>query len=266
MYINGRNAIIEALRAGVGVEKVFIMFGQEGEPINRIRAEAKRAGVPCVTIDRKRFGELERTAGLGARSQGVVAVVSQVEYTDIELLVQKLYEEGATPLVAALDGITDPHNVGAIIRSAECAGLHGLLIGKRDSSGVNDVVMKTSAGAAKHLPIARASNIGDVLLGLQQEGVAVVGLDERGDMSYTEYDFTHPTAIVIGSEGAGLSARIRKLCDTLLSIPMHGKVSSLNASVAAGIVFFEARRQRGAEEGSAGDRVHEEPPPKESEA
>jgi 23S rRNA (guanosine2251-2'-O)-methyltransferase len=244
MYINGRNAIVEALRSGEGVEKVFIMFGQEGEPINRIRAEAKRAGVPCVTIDRRRFSELEKTAGLGARSQGVVALVSEVEYADIEQLVQDVYGRGEIPLVAALDAITDPHNVGAIIRSAECAGLHGLLMGKRDSSGITDVVMKTSAGAARHLPIARVSNIGDILLGLQQEGLAVVGLDERGTVSYSEYDFTQPTAIVIGSEGSGLSARTRKLCDTLLSIPMHGKVTSLNASVAAGVVFFEANRQR----------------------
>jgi 23S rRNA (guanosine2251-2'-O)-methyltransferase len=262
MYINGRNAIIEALRAGEGVEKVFIMFGQEGEPINRIRAEAKRAGVPCVTIDRRRFAELERSAELGARSQGVVALVSEIEYTDIEALVGDLYLRSETPLVAALDGITDPHNVGAIIRSAECAGMHALMLGKRDSSSITDVVMKTSAGAAKHLPIARVSNIGDVLLGLQQEGLAIVGLDERGTMSYTEYDFTHPTAIVIGSEGAGLSSRTRKLCDTLLSIPMHGKVASLNASVAAGIVFFEASRQRSlatqSRQGAEADHPHNE--------
>jgi 23S rRNA (guanosine2251-2'-O)-methyltransferase len=245
MYINGRNAVIEALRSGEGVQKVFLMYGIEGEPVNRIRVEAKRSGVPCVTIDRRRFGELERTAGLGARSQGVIALLDEIVYADIEQLVQDIYEGGGTPLVTALDGITDPHNVGAIIRSAECAGFDGLLIGKHDSSGITDVVMKTSAGAASHLPIDRASNIGDILLGLQQGGLAIVGLDERGDMTYTEYDFTKPTAIVIGSEGKGMSSRIRKLCDHRLSIPMLGSISSLNASVAAGVVFFEARRQRG---------------------
>ncbi|MEO5929392.1 MAG: 23S rRNA (guanosine(2251)-2'-O)-methyltransferase RlmB [Candidatus Kapaibacterium sp.] len=248
MYINGRNAIIESLRSGEGVEKVFIMFGMEGEPINRIKSEAKRAGVPCATIDRRRFSELERAAGLGGRSQGVIAVASEVEYVDIEQLAQDIYGKGSVPLMAALDAVTDPHNVGAIIRSAECAGIDGLLIGKRDSSGITDVVMKTSSGAAKHLPIARASNIGDILLGLQQEGIAIVGLDERGGTPYLEYDFTRPTAIVIGSEGAGLSSRVRKMCDTLLSIPMAGSVASLNASVAAGVVFFEARRQRGTKE------------------
>ncbi len=246
MYINGRNAVMEALRAGQGVEKVFIMYGLEGDAVNRLRAEAKRAGVPCTTVDRNRFAELERAAGFGARSQGVIAAVSEIDYADIEGLVLEVYEHGGTPLVGVLDAITDPHNVGAIIRSAECAGLDGVLLGKRDSSGITDVVMKTSAGAARHLPIARASNIGDVLIGLKQEGLAVVGLDEKGDMSYTEYDFTKPTAIVVGSEGAGISSRVRKLCDVRLSIPMAGNIGSLNASVAAGIVFFEARRQRGA--------------------
>jgi len=245
MYINGRNAVLEALRAGSGVEKVFIMFGTEQEGVNRVRAEAKRAGVPCTTIDRRRFAELERTAGLGTRSQGVIAVTSEVDYADIEQLVLDVYERGATPLVAVLDGITDPHNVGAIIRSAECAGLDGMLIGRRDSSGITDVVMKTSAGAARHLPIGRASNIGDVLIGLKQEGLSVAGLDERGDMIYTAYDFSIPTAIVVGSEGSGISRRVGKLCDVRLSIPVAGRIDSLNASVAAGIVFFEARRQRG---------------------
>ncbi len=244
LYISGRNAVLEALRAGEGVEKVFIMFGQEGEPINRVRSEAKRAGVPCVVIDRRRFAEMERAGGVTVRAQGVLALASAVAYADIEQVIEDVYAQGGTPLVGVLDAITDPHNVGAIIRSAECAGLHGVLMGKRDSSGITDVVMKTSAGAARHLPIAREANIGDVLLGLKQEGITLIGLDERGTMRHTEYDFSVPTAIVIGSEGAGLSARIRKMCDMLVSIPMSGKIASLNASVAAGIVFFEARRQR----------------------
>ena len=244
MYINGRNAVIEALRSGEGVEKVFLQYGLEGEPVSKIRAEAKRAGVPCVTVDRQRFNEMERAAGVASRSQGVLALASEIEYVDIELLVDGLFQQGQSPLVTALDSITDPHNVGAIIRSAECAGLDALLMGKRDSSGITDVVTKTSAGATTHLPIARVSNIGDVLLGLQQAGVAIIGLDERGETPFTDYDFTAPTAIIIGSEGKGLSPRVRKLCDTLISIPMQGKVASLNASVAAGVVFFEAVRQR----------------------
>jgi 23S rRNA (guanosine2251-2'-O)-methyltransferase len=255
--------VIEALRKGEGVEKIFLLYGLEGEPVDRIRIESKRAGVPCVTVDRKRFGELERSAGLSTRSQGVIASVSEIEYADLDLIIEQAFLDGRMPLVAALDGITDPHNVGAIIRSAECAGFDGLLIGKHDSSGITDVVMKTSAGAARHLPIARVSNIGDILLGVQQGGVEVVGLDESGKTGYVDYDFTKPTAIVIGSEGKGLSPRIRKLCNTLLSIPMRGQISSLNASVAAGVVFFEAQRQRmiAAPASPAADDRHEEASP-----
>ena len=244
MFINGRNAVIEALRSDIGVEKVFVMYGMEGEAIDRVRAEAKRAGVPVVTADRQRFAELERRAELGTRSQGVIAVVSTIDYVDIDLFVDDVVQRGNVPLVGVLDGITDPHNVGAIIRSAECAGLDAVAFGKHDSSGITDVVMKTSAGAAGHLPIARVANVGDTVTGLRDVGIEVVGLDERGTVAYTDYDFTKPTAIIIGSEGKGLSPRLRKMCDTLLSIPMAGQVASLNASVAAGVVFFEARRQR----------------------
>ena len=243
-YINGRNAVIEALRSGAAVEKVHIMYGMEGEAVDRVRTEAKRAGVPCVITDRQRFAELERRAAFGTRSQGIMAVVSDIEYADVDELVDTVMTGGGIPLVCALDSITDPHNVGAIIRSAECAGLNAVVIGKHDSSGLTDVVMKTSAGAAGHLPIARVTNVGDTLTSLQDVGVTVVGLDERGTLDYTDYDFTAPTAVVIGSEGRGISPRVRKMCDVLLSIPMFGKVASLNASVAAGVVFFEARRQR----------------------
>lgn len=243
-YINGRNAIIEALRSGRAVEKVFIMFGMEGEAVDRLRIEAKRAGVPSVIVDRRRFAELERRAELGTRSQGVIAALSAVEYADMDQLVEETFARGAVPLVGALDGITDPHNVGAIIRSAECAALDGIVIGKHDSSGITDVVMKTSAGAAGHLPIARVSNVGDSIMSLKDAGVTVIGLDERGTVPYTTYDFTQPTAIIVGSEGKGMSSRVRRMCDTLVSIPLFGKVASLNASVAAGVVFFEARRQR----------------------
>lgn len=244
MYINGRNAVLEALRSDEGVEKIYIMYGVDGDGVARVRAEASRRGVPCTTIDRRRFSEMEKDAGVGTRSQGVIALVSEITYIDIEELVYDLFGRGLAPLIAVLDGITDPHNIGAIIRSAECAGLDGIVIGTRHSGGINDVVMRTSAGAASHLPIARPSNVGDVLLGLQQEGMEIVALDERGTTTYTAYDFSRPAAIVLGSEGEGVSGRLRKMADHLLSIPMAGKIASLNASVAAGVVFFEAMRQR----------------------
>ncbi len=258
MYINGRNAVMEAIRSGEGVEKIFLMFGMEGEPIDRIRIEAKRAGIPFSIVDRKRFGDLERSAGLGTRSQGVIALVREIEYEDIEAVVENVYWSGRMPLVAALDGITDPHNVGAVIRSAECSGIDGLMLGKRDSSAITDVVMKTSAGAARHLPIDRVSNVGDMILRLRKSGLVVVGLDEDADMLYTDYDFTRPTLIIVGSEGRGLGHRIKQLCDHRLAIPMRGKVGSLNASVAAGVVFFEAQRQRLAA-APAAPSIREEP-------
>lgn len=243
-YINGRNAIIEALRSGAAVEKVFIVYGIEGDAVDRVRIEARRAGVPSVIVDRQRFAELERRAEIGTRSQGMIAAVSSIDYADIDEIVDSVMTSGGAPFVGALDGITDPHNVGAIIRSAECAGMDGIVIGKHDSSGLTDVVMKTSAGAAGHLPVARVANVGDSVMSMKDVGVVIAGLDERGTVVYTDHDFTQSTGIIIGSEGKGLSPRLRKMCDVLLSIPMYGKVESLNASVAAGVVFFEARRQR----------------------
>ncbi len=245
MYINGRNAVIEALRSEERVEKVFLLYGLEGEPVARIRSEAKRAGVPCVTMDRRRFTQLERSARMGTRSQGVIAMLAPVDYVDIDVVVENAWRDGRPPLIAVLDGITDPHNVGAIIRSAECAGFDGIVLGKRDSSGITDVVVKTSAGAVNHIPIARVASLAQTLKRLQSAGLTVVGLDEKGSMQYTEHEFAEPCVVVIGSEGQGLSAAVVQVCDKLLTIPMSGAIHSLNASVAAGITFFEARRQRG---------------------
>lgn len=246
MYINGRNAVIEALRADEDgrIEKIFVMYGSEGEPLNTLQALAKRRGVPCVVADRQRFADLERQAGLGTRSQGVIAITRQIEYTDIEAVVEQVFARAESPLIVALDGVTDPRNYGAVIRSAECAGLHGLLSAARESAGLTDVAIKASAGAASHLPVGRVPHLYDVLISLKQSGLCVVGLDERGAENYTAYDYTVPTCIVIGSEGEGLSKRIRSVCDRFVRIPMHGQIASLNASVAAGVVFFEAARQR----------------------
>lgn len=251
MFINGRNAVIEALRAGGRVEKVYLMYGVEGEPVRRIRREAKQAGVPCVMIDKARFLAMEREHDLASRSQGVIALMSEIEYVDLEVLIDSQLQEGRSPVVVAMDGITDPHNVGAIIRSAECAGIDGVLLGMRDSGSITDTVTKASAGAVLHVPIARVANVIDVLIGLQQMGMSLVGLDENGTMDYTEYDYSKPTVIVVGSEGKGLQPRIRKMCDQVVSIPMRGQIASLNASVAAGVVLFESVRQRSASDAAA---------------
>ncbi len=244
MYINGRNAVVEALRSGQDVEKVYLMYGLEGEPLRRIRREAKEAGVPCVTIDKARFVAMEREAGVSGRSQGVMALMSPLEYVDLEALVDQILQQGRQPLVAVMDGLTDPHNVGAIIRSAECAGIDAVLLGREDTGSITDTVVKASSGAVSHLPIARVSHVIDILIGLRQMGLELVGLDESGDVEYTEVGYAGPMAILIGSEGRGLQPKLRRMCDRLVSIPMQGQVQSLNASVAAAVVFFEALRQR----------------------
>jgi len=247
MYINGRNAVLEAIRAGERVEKVFFLYGTEGEGSAAIRKIAKEKGVPCTVIDKERFRRLERKARLKTRSQGVVAWINPIFYVEIDDIVTLAYERGRAPLLVAMDGITDPRNLGAVIRSAECAGLDGIVFSRDGSPGINDVVVKTSAGAAHFMPIARADNLAHILKRTRDSGLKVVGLDERGEQSYTEIDLTEPTVIVIGNEGKGLSRAVANACDKLISIPMMGKISSLNVSVAAGVVFFEALRQRGEE-------------------
>lgn len=244
MYINGRNGVLEALRAGERVEKVYFLYGAAGEGVGAVRAAAKRAGVPCTTIDKERFRDMERRARLKTKSQGVIAWINPVLYADLDDVVTLAYEQGRAPFLAVMDEINDPRNIGAIIRSAECAGLDGVVLGRRNSPGVNDVVMKTSAGAANYLPVSRADDLARTLRRLRDAGLRVIGLDESGTENYAEVDLTEPTAIVIGNEGQGISNDVIAVCDTLVSIPMMGKISSLNASVAAGIVFFEGLRQR----------------------
>lgn len=244
MYINGRNGVLEALRAGERVEKVYFLYGATGDGMGAVRGEAKRAGVPCTTIDKERFRDLERKARLKTRSQGVIAWINPVHYADLDDMVTFAYQQGRMPMLVAMDEINDPHNIGAIIRSAECAGLDGILLGKRNSPGLNDVVMKTSAGAAHFVPVGRADDLAHSLNRLRDAGLTIIGLDERGTMAYSDVNFTEPTVIVIGNEGQGISSDVLAVCDTLVSIPMMGKIASLNASVAAGVVFFEALRQR----------------------
>ncbi len=244
MYINGKNSVLEAVRAGERVEKVYFLYGAQTEGLGAIRNAAKQAGIPCTTLDRNTFRDLEKKGNLKTKSQGVIARINPILFVDIEDVVTLAWETGRTPLVAALDGITDPRNLGAILRSAECAGLSGVVFSKAHSSGVNDVAVKTSAGAAHFVPISRVRSITETLSGLKEMGMQVVGLDAGGEMSYTDIDYTEPTVIVVGSEGEGMDPRVAAACDQLVSIPLKGSISSLNASVAAGIVFYEAVRQR----------------------
>ena len=246
MYINGKNSVLEAIRARERVEKVYFLYGAETEGLGAIRKAAKQEGIPCTTLDRGKFRELEKKGNLKTKSQGVIARINPILFVDIKDVVTLAWETGRTPLVVALDGITDPRNLGAIIRSSECAGLSGVVFGKQHSSGINDVAVKTSAGAAHFVPIARVRDVATTLGNLKEMGMQVIGLDVDGDMEYTDIDFTEPTVIVIGSEGEGMTAKVAEACDEFVSIPLKGSITSLNASVAAGIVFFEAVRQRSA--------------------
>jgi len=231
--VYGRNAVTEAIRAGAGVEKLLLQKNIEGEG-KKLFALAKKAKIPVQTIPK--FA-LDKECG-GAAHQGVAAIVTEYKYSDPEAMLAAAAERGEPPFIVALDGIEDPQNLGAIIRSAEGAGAHGVLIPKNRSASVNGVVMKTSAGAAAHMKIAKVSGVKAALDELKEKGLWIYGLD-MGGRNYRELDFSGGVCLVIGSEGQGLSRLIREDCDFLASIPLKGHISSLNASAAAAVVLFE---------------------------
>ncbi|MBK9247686.1 MAG: 23S rRNA (guanosine(2251)-2'-O)-methyltransferase RlmB [Ignavibacteria bacterium] len=245
-YIYGRNGILEALSAGRSIEKIFIAYGAEGTAIEEIRQNARKAGVICSTADRAKFGDLERElrAGKGA-AQGVIALCTQGVTLELQELITNAYDENDTPLLLALDGITDPHNLGALARSAECAGFSGIILPSGHSSPVTPVAVKSSAGALEHIPVSKVSELSIALKDCKAAGFTIIGTDLSAKTSYTEQNLgSIPIVLVIGSEGEGMRASIRKLCDQLVMIPMAGKIESLNASVAGGVLMFEILRQR----------------------
>ena len=223
--IEGRNAVIEALRAGTTIDKIFIQKGETDKTLGHIASTARAAGVVVVDADKRKLDFMSRTHA----HQGVIALTSVREYVSVEDILNISREKGENPLIVVCDEISDPHNLGAIIRTAECAGAHGVIIPKRRSAGLTAIVAKTSAGAVSYMPVARVPNIPALLKDLKKQGVWVFG----------------PAAIVIGSEGTGMTRLAAENCDFLVSIPMKGKISSLNASAAAAILLYEAVRQRG---------------------
>ncbi|NLM83090.1 MAG: 23S rRNA (guanosine(2251)-2'-O)-methyltransferase RlmB [Clostridiales bacterium] len=238
--IVGRNAVIEALRAGRPLDKVYIAKGDTDSALGHIAARAREAGVVVVLSDRRK---LDMLSGNQAH-QGVVAVEAAAEYKTIDDILAIARERGEPPLIVVCDEISDPHNLGAIIRSAECAGAHGVIIPKRRSAGVTAIVSKTSAGASAHVAIARVANITQALRELQKAGVWTYAADAKGGACLWDTDFTGACAIVIGSEGEGLGRLVAETCDFTVSIPMRGQISSLNASVSASLILYEALRQR----------------------
>lgn len=239
--IEGRNAVTEALRAGVPVDKVWLLRGEDSAPLRRIAALARAAGAVVADADRRKLDSMSVT---GAH-QGVVASVAAQKYAEVADLLQVAEERGEKPLLVVCDEISDPHNLGAIIRTAECAGAHGVIIPKRRSAGLTAVVAKASAGAVAHLPVARVPNIPALLKDLKKRGLWIYGADASGSASLYETDWTGAAALVIGSEGAGMTRLAAEQCDFLVKIPMKGRISSLNASAACAVLLYEAMRQRG---------------------
>ena len=238
--IEGRNAVIEALRAGASIDKIFIQKGETDRTLGHIASTARAAGVVVVDADKRKLDFMSRTHA----HQGVIALASVREYVSVEDILNIAREKGENPLIVVCDEISDPHNLGAIIRTAECAGAHGVVIPKRRSAGLTSIVGKTSAGAVSYVPVARVPNIPALLEQLQKEGVWVFGTAAEGACELYSADLKGPAAIVIGSEGDGMTRLVREKCDFLVSIPMKGKISSLNASAAAAILLYEAVRQR----------------------
>lgn len=243
-YIYGRNAVIEALRND-SVEKVFLMFGAQGSAINKIYSLAKKSGTPITKYDKHKFIRLEKDVCPKPNiAQGVIALSKLIETEDLNSIVEKAFEKEKAPVLVALDGITDPQNFGAIARTAECAGASGILIPERNSSPINSVALKASAGALENVKVARVGNIATELENLKEKGFWIVGTSLEAEQSYTDDIYGTPTVLVIGSEGKGMGHRVTKVCDHLVKIEMNGTTQSLNASVSAGIMLFEILRQR----------------------
>ena len=238
--LEGRNAVTEALSAGRTIDKLFVADGDTDRALARICAMAKQAGAVVVPTDRRKLDYMSAT---GAH-QGVIAMVAAHDYASIDDILKKARDAGEPPLIVICDELSDPHNLGAIIRTAECAGAHGIIIPKRRSVGLTAVVGKASAGALEYMPVARVSNIAAAIDTLKKAGVWVYGRAAGGDTTLYRADLKSAAAIVIGNEGEGMSRLVSERCDFKVSIPMKGSISSLNASAAAAIMLYEAVRQR----------------------
>ena len=238
--IEGRNALTEALKSGRTIDKVFVAAGDTDKALARLSAMAKEAGAVVVATDRRKLDLMSPT---GAH-QGIMAQVAAHAYATVEEILQNAADKGETPLLILCDELSDPHNLGAILRSAECAGAHGVIIPKRRSVGLTATVAKASAGAIEYMKVAKVGNINNAIADLKEKGVWIYGTAAEGSIPMYKADLTGPAAIVIGNEGDGMSPLVRKHCDVMVHIPLKGRISSLNASAAASILLYEAVRQR----------------------
>ena len=238
--LEGRNALTEALRSGRTIDKVFIAAGDTDRALQHLAAEAREAGAVVVPVDRRKLDAMSVTRA----HQGVIALAAAREYYTVDQLLEEAESRGEAPLLVICDELTDPHNLGAVIRSAECAGAHGVIIPKRRSVGLTPVVAKASAGAVEYMKVAKVSNINNTIAELKEKGLWIFGTAAEGSIPMYQADLTVPAAIVIGSEGDGMSRLVQKNSDVTVSIPMKGHITSLNASAAASILLYEAVRQR----------------------
>lgn len=237
--LEGRNAVLEVLKSGKDIEKIIVQKGNVEGTVRRIVGMAKDKGVVVQEVVRQKLDEMSQTKN----HQGVIAIVPEHEYAEVSDILCLAEERNEKPFIIILDNITDPHNLGAVIRTAECAGAHGVIIPKRRSVGLTAVVGKTSAGAVEYMPVARVTNISRTIEELKKEGIWVACADMGGDDCF-DAALDGAIALVIGSEGDGVSRLVREKCDFVVSIPMYGKISSLNASVAASLLMYEVVRQR----------------------
>ncbi len=237
--LEGRNPIREAIKAGRAIEKLLVAKGELQGPVKEIVYDARVNGAVIQEVERVRLDKLSVT---GAH-QGLIAYVAVKEYCSVEDILLYAKEKGEPPLIVILDGICDPQNLGAIIRSAECAGVHGVIVPQRRAVGLTPVVAKCSAGAIEYMRIARVTNISQTIEKLKKQGIWVYGASMEGKL-YSRVDMTGPAALVVGAEGEGLSPLVKRNCDCLVSLPQNGNIESLNASVAAGILIYDCLRQR----------------------
>lgn len=236
--IAGRNAVMEALRADRPLDSVLIAKGERSGSLMALTAKCRERRIPVKEVDPRKLDAL-----CGPNHQGIAAVAACREYATLDDLFAAAQEKGEAPFLVICDELEDPHNLGAVVRTAEAAGAHGVVIPKRRSAGLTAAVYKASAGAVEYLPVARVSNITETIREMKKRGVWVYGLDMDGG-TWCQTDLTGAVALVVGSEGKGISRLVREQCDGILSLPMHGSINSLNASVACGILLYEAARQR----------------------
>ncbi|HSW55424.1 MAG TPA: 23S rRNA (guanosine(2251)-2'-O)-methyltransferase RlmB [Ignavibacteriaceae bacterium] len=237
--IIGRKPVLEALNSNEEIEQVYLLFGQQGNIINAIRVAAKKRGIKCNQIPLERF----RTYAPSQNAQGVVALKQDFKFSSLDEILSSA-KKASLPLILILDEIQDPHNVGAILRSAECSGVNGVILTKHQSATITSTVTKTSAGATEHLKICQVNNLSQTIDELKEKSFWIVGSSLENAKNYTEVDYKIPIALIVGNEEKGIRKLTASKCDFLVKIPMSGKIQSLNVSVATGILLFEILRQR----------------------